>query len=130
MDSIGEPELLWPLLLAQIVYDELSRTSSVDFNTVATTYRNHPLLPEQAPLLNNASSAAQLYTDLLKEYNIDTKLERVVQAQKLAEPLYAKFHQNLLERMQNDVLDFESTYRSFEIFRNLPQDERLVDEQA
>lgn len=130
MESVGEPELLWPLLLAQIVYDELSRSSNVDFGTVATTYRNHPLLPEQAPLLNNAASAEQLYADLLKEHNVDTSLDRVVQAQNLAEPLYATFCRDLLERMQNDVIDFESAYRSFEEFRGLPQDERLVDEQT
>lgn len=126
-DELGtDPEFLWRLLLVQLVYDQLSSSkASVDFNIVAEKYRKHPLLPHNAPVMSKGAHAETVYHELLKEYKIDTSKPELEQCQLLAEPLYASFHKNLLEQMEKDAAEFETTYRKLEEEEDFPKDERL-----
>lgn len=130
-DELGtDPELLWQLLLAQLVYDELSgKKAAVNYDNVASKYAKHPLLPHNAPLLANGNDAETIYRELLADHKIDTTKTELEQCQLLAEPLYAGFHQSLLTQMENDIVEFEETYRRLEVQEDFPKDERLKEKQ-
>jgi len=123
-----DKDLLWKLLLAQIVYDESNDPNvPVDFAKVAQVYRDHPLVPSNAPRFATGKDANIAFDKLLKEYEISLENDLRTKSTQLAEPLYIKFHQNLLEKMQEDVDNFGKTYRQYEVQENFPQDERLQD---
>lgn len=123
MELDTDPELLWPLLLAQVVYDRAD-AAGCDFAAVSELYRALPLLPETAPALETAEEAEKVYRDLVGEHEIvqsDTKLE----AQRLAEVYYAQFRDNLLAKLGEDSQRFEKQYRAYEDASGVPKEERI-----
>lgn len=124
MDHGVDPKLLWSLLLAQIVYDESGKPAPVDFSRVAQIYRRHPMLPRGTPPLLNATEAQKVFSELVAEYEVPEGDLRA-QSAAVAEPVYAKFHKNLLDKMQEDADDFSKAYAQLEQKENFPLDERL-----
>lgn len=118
-----DPELLWPLLLAQIVYDQ---ASSPDFNfqSVSNVYKDHPLLPHSAPALDTSEDAQKVYEDLIQE-NAISETDRKIEAQKLAEIYYFRFRENLASKLAEDSRNFEQLYRMYENAAGVPNEERL-----
>ncbi|GMM50998.1 hypothetical protein DASB73_019560 [Starmerella bacillaris] len=124
MDDLAtSAELLWPLLLAQIVYDEATKPPC-DFDKVSKIYRNHPLLPTEAPVLESAEETRKVYASLVQDKNIhETDLK--IESQKLAEAYYMAFNENLNAKLLEGSRKFEELYRQYEQASDVPKEERL-----
>lgn len=102
---------LFDLILVQIIYDQ----PSIGYDEVADHIMRHPLLINEEPV--DGDEVKKSLESLSNTYNIALKLgKKSSELRKLAQVLYQRYSQELLDLISEDKKTFEKLYSEAEKF--------------